>query len=193
MTFVAGFYSFNLDIVDASSNRYESVRVKIPRHPEETEAYLHARVLAYAHAYREGLEFSPGLFEPKAPTFFASDLFGNTTRWIQLGAPEKEKIQKMLRHHKEAECSVYFLNWQQVDKFCHYLRGSTSNWVAPVRCYLLDEGFLEASGELLQSSSRWSLNFIDGSVFAVINGSEFETTVETVDIWERFQQTIANA
>jgi uncharacterized protein YaeQ len=192
MTFVEGFYSFNIDIVDSGANRYESVRVKIPRHPEESASHLHARVLAFSHAYREGLEFSPGMFEPKAPTLFAIDLLGNTTRWIQVGTPDREKILKSLRHNRDAEFSVYFYTWEQVDKFCHYLRGSTTNWVAPVQCMMLDEGFLESSAELLQSSSRWALTFLDDAVFATINGAEFQTTIGTIDIWQRYQSTITN-
>ena len=192
MSFVE-FYSFNISIVHPARDQYESVRVKAARHPEESPAYLHARVFALAHAYREGLEFSEGFFDPKAPAIWAHDLFEQITAWIELGAPDREKIQRALRRNPKAEFRIYFYDQEQIDLFCHYLRGSTSNWVAPVQFYLLDRRFLEQSAELLTSSSRWEITFADETAYATINGMEFETTVSQVNIWQRYQESIENA
>ena len=57
-------YNFEIDLSDVDRGIYESLAVKVARHPSETEDYLVARVLAYCLELAEGLTFSRGLAEP---------------------------------------------------------------------------------------------------------------------------------
>ena len=148
--------------------------------------------MACAHAYAPGLEITPGMFEPKLPTLIAKDLLGDTTRWIQVGTTEREKNQRDLRHWKEAEFRVYFTTESEIERFCHHLRGSTTNWVEKVKFFSFDPEFLSVSAELLESSSKWELTFTDDALYGTFNGTELETVIEPVDIWARYQHSIQN-
>ena len=50
----ATLYTFDIDLADADRAVYESLALRVARHPSESEEYLVTRVLAYA------LEFTAG-------------------------------------------------------------------------------------------------------------------------------------
>jgi len=67
-------YNFDIDLSDSDRSVYESLSLRVARHPSESEEYLVARVLAYALEYTEGLEFSRGLCNPDDPAIAIRDL-----------------------------------------------------------------------------------------------------------------------
>jgi len=189
MTFVEGFYSFNLELTDTDRDRYARVRVKVPRHPHESFEHLFGRVLAWLHCYEPGQEFTRGLFEPKEPTIWRRDVIGALLLWVQLGCPDRQKLQRALRE-SAGEVRVYFYEPGQVEALCHMLRGSTTNWVEPVRFYHLDPELLVALAEYPVSSSSWQATFVDGQLYLVVDGREYASSVEPVDIWARYQESL---
>ena len=61
-------YNFDIDLADSDRSVYESLSLRVARHPSESEEYLVARVLAYGLEYAEGIEFSHGLCDPDDPS-----------------------------------------------------------------------------------------------------------------------------
>src|SRR5206468_2289419 len=60
-------YNLDIDLSDSDRSVYESLSLRVARHPSESEEYLITRVLAYALEYAEGIEFSHGLCDPDDP------------------------------------------------------------------------------------------------------------------------------
>jgi len=56
----ATLYTFDIDLADADRAVYESLALRVARHPSESEEYLVTRVLAYALELTEGIAFSAG-------------------------------------------------------------------------------------------------------------------------------------
>ncbi len=190
MTFVQAFYSFKLEITNSDSGGYYTLRIKIPRHPEEPLVYMYARVLAFAHSYEEGLEFTKGFFDTKEPALWKRDLIGGTTLAIEVGEIEPEKIRKMVKHRPPPRCILYFYSPDHIEKFCHGMRGSTTNWISDIKFYEIPSGFLEELTVHDRSSSEWSFTFIDNTLYLTVNGVQHETTLSTLDMWEKFQETL---
>ena len=54
----ATIYNFDIELADSDRSVYESLALRVARHPSESEDYLIARLLAYTLEFSEGIEFS---------------------------------------------------------------------------------------------------------------------------------------
>ncbi len=191
MTFVQGFYSFSVDLTHSDRNLSTRLRFKIPRHPLEPAEYMLARVVAYVDSYEEGLEFSKGLFEPKEPALWKHSAIGAPETIIEVGELDADRLSRSLRRNDAAVHRVFFYNDAQISAFCHGIRGSKTNWIAPVEFLMLEPEFLENLSGTMQSSSNWQMTIVDGQIYLLANGSNIEGKIEKLDMWARYQQSLA--
>lgn len=190
MSFAAGFYNFTIELNHTDRDIFTRFRVKTPLHPHESLEHLFARMISYAHCYRDGQSFSHGLFEPKEPTLWHRDILGETLLWVQVGVPDRKKIEVTLRSHPHAEHRIYFYDPAQIMQFCHLLRGSKTNWVKDVQFFLIPPRILEDLIPLAHSSPLWNVTIIDNQLYLTCDGSELQTSIEPVDIWQAFQESL---
>ena len=61
MSQTATIYNFDIDLADSDRHVYESLNLRVARHPSESEEYLVTRLLAYLLEYAEGIDFSRGV------------------------------------------------------------------------------------------------------------------------------------
>lgn len=95
MALGATIYNFEIDLADADRGVYESLSLRVARHPSESDDYLVARVLAYCVEYTEGIEFSRGgLSDPDEPPIAVRDLTGALRAWIDIGTPDAARLHK---------------------------------------------------------------------------------------------------
>jgi uncharacterized protein YaeQ len=85
---------FTVRLADADRNVYETLTVRMARHPSETADYLVTRMLAYCLEYTEGIVFSKGLSDPDEPAIAVRDLTGTLLTWIDIGTPEAARLHK---------------------------------------------------------------------------------------------------
>src|SRR5687767_6249639 len=60
MALGATVYTIDIDLSDSDRGVYETLALRVARHPSESDDYLVARVLAYCLEYTEGIAFSRG-------------------------------------------------------------------------------------------------------------------------------------
>src|SRR5918997_3619232 len=94
MALTATIHNFDIQLSDVDRGVYESLSLRVARHPSETEEYLLTRVLAYCLEYAEGIAFSKGLAEPDEPALSVRDLTGALRVWIDVGAPDAARLHK---------------------------------------------------------------------------------------------------
>jgi uncharacterized protein YaeQ len=190
MSFAAAFYNFTVDLSHNDREIFTRFRVKTPLHPHESLEHLFARMLAYIHCYREGQEFSRGLFEPRDPTIWQRDVLGETLLWVQVGTPDKKKLETTLRAHPQAEHRIYFYEPEQITQFCHLLRGSKTNWVKEIQFYLIPKAILEALVPLSRSSPSWNVTIVDDEAYLTCDSTELQARITAVDIWAAYQESL---
>jgi uncharacterized protein YaeQ len=190
MSFAAAFYNFTVELSHNDRDIFTRFRVKTPLHPHESLEHLFARMIAYVHCYREGQEFSRGLFEPKEPTIWQRDILGDTLLWVQVGSPDRKKLETTLRAHPQAEHRIYFYEQEQIAQFCHMLRGSKTDWVKEIQFFLIPSALLEALVPLERSSPLWNVTIVDDELYLTCDGTDLQDKVVTVDIWAAFQDSL---
>ena len=94
MALTATIYNFDIDLADADRGVYETLALRVARHPSESEDYLVARLLAYCLEFGEGIGFSSGISDPDDPAISVRDLTGLITSWIDIGSPEAARLHK---------------------------------------------------------------------------------------------------
>src|SRR5438270_1772882 len=94
MALAATIYNFDVELTDTDRHVYESLALRVARHPSESEEYLVTRLLAYLLEYCQGIEFSRGISDPQDPAIAVRDLTGAVRSWIDIGAPEAARLHK---------------------------------------------------------------------------------------------------
>lgn len=201
MSFVEEFYTFLIDLSKADSAVYEKLRFKAARHQLEDPIDFFARIIAYLHAYRPGIKLNGNPYEAHIPSMFEMDMAGDPVFWGEVGSPNIKRLRHALisaaRVGRQASFSVYFLRGYELREFASELRGSTSNWIAPVNFFLLDETFLAALAATSVSdtgsrSLKWSATFADSYLFLSTAGAELSCEFLQVNPWLEYQRAIGN-
>src|SRR5687768_8473915 len=94
MAQTATLYSFTIDLADMDRGVYETLEVRVARHPSESAEYMLVRVLAYCLEYQEGLEFTEGVSSGDEPALVVRDLTGRVTAWIEVGMPDAGRLHR---------------------------------------------------------------------------------------------------
>ena len=83
-----------IDLADADRNVYETLALRLARHPSESDEFLVARLLAYCLEHTEGIEFSRGLSDADEPPIAVRDLTGRLRAWIDVGTPSPDRLHR---------------------------------------------------------------------------------------------------
>src|SRR6186997_3599023 len=94
MALGATIHNFDIELADSDRQVYESLALRVARHPSESEEYLVTRLLAYLLEFAEGIEFSRGVSDPDDPAIAIRDRTGAITTWIDVGTPDAARLHK---------------------------------------------------------------------------------------------------
>ncbi|WP_339842965.1 YaeQ family protein [uncultured Halopseudomonas sp.] len=100
-------YKVHLNLTDTDRGIYESMRMKVARHPSETAQRMIARVLAYGIWYQERLAFGRGLSEVDEPALWHKSLDDRIEHWIEVGQPDAERLIWCSRRAEKVSLLVY--------------------------------------------------------------------------------------
>src|SRR5918995_7016033 len=94
MAQTATIYSVGIDLSDLDRGVYETLELRVARHPSETAEYMLVRILAYCLEYQEGLELTEGVSSGSEPALLVRDLTGRMTAWIEVGMPDASRLHR---------------------------------------------------------------------------------------------------
>jgi len=90
----SAIHQFTVQLSHVDRGVYETLDLRVARHPSESEEFMCARVLAYCLEHQEGLAFSKGLADPHQPALEVRDLTGTLMAWIEVGAPDAARLHR---------------------------------------------------------------------------------------------------
>jgi uncharacterized protein YaeQ len=98
MAEAATIYNFAIDLADMDRGVYETLELRVARHPSETTEYMLVRVLAYCLEYQEGISLTEGVSSGDEPALLVRDLTGRVIAWIEVGMPDAARLHRGSKH-----------------------------------------------------------------------------------------------
>ena len=164
MALTATIYNFDIELADADRNLYESLALRVARHPSESEEYLVTRVLAYVLEFTEGIEFSRGVSDPEDPAISIRDLTGRIKTWIDVGTPDAARLHKAAK--SGARVVVY--THKNTDQFLKQLSGEKIHRPDELELYAMDRGLVAALAARLERRVAFSVSITDRELYLSI-------------------------
>ena len=175
MALSATIYNFDIRLADADRNVYETIAVRVARHPSETAEYLFTRVLAYCLEYGQGLTFSNGgLSDPDAPALAIRDLTGAMQRWIEIGTPEAARLHKA----SKATPQVAVYAHRDIEAWLDRLRAGKIHRAAALDIYVMDRDLLAALAAKLERRMDLDLSISERHLYLTVAGETHAGVIE---------------
>jgi uncharacterized protein YaeQ len=161
MALGATIHVFNVRLSHVDRGVYETLELRVARHPSETAEYLVTRVLAYCLEYREGIAFSKGLSDPDEPAIVVRDLTGALKGWIEVGAPEAARL------HKAAKAAEHVAVYptRNPDPWLARLAGEHIHRADQIAIRVIDEALVAKLSARLERRMEFDLSVSDGSLY----------------------------
>lgn len=184
MALTATVYHWEVTLSDLDRGVYESLDLRLPRHPSETLRYLVTRTLAYCLCYEPGIRFSKGgLSSTDEPPVSVRSPDGVMLAWIDVGAPSADRL------HKAAKAAA------RVDLFTHVPLAQLQREAATraihkaeqIRVFRLSPTFLDALEAGLGRTTSLEIVRTDGQLYVTIGGNVTEGTLERCSLVEHLR------
>jgi uncharacterized protein YaeQ len=161
----ATVYHFQIELSDVDRGVYESLDLRVARHPSESTPYLLTRVIAYALLFEDGIAFSKGgLSDTDESPLSVKDLQGNVRVWVEIGTPSAERL------HKVSKASPRVVVFTQHDPRLLVREAQTRpiHKVEQIEVYALEPAFLDRLGALTDRNARWTVLRNDGQLYVTV-------------------------
>jgi uncharacterized protein YaeQ len=178
MALTSTVFTFELSVGDVDRSVYDTLSLRVARHPSETDEYLVARVLAYALEACEGIAFTQGLAEASEPAVEVRDLTGARRAWIEVGTPDADRL------HRASKAT------DRVAVYCHkdpapwlrLLSGARLHAPEKIHLFALDRQLVARLAGTLDRRNAWSLSRNEGELYVDAGGQSMASVLQALSI-----------
>jgi uncharacterized protein YaeQ len=171
MALTATMHRFDIQLADSDRGVYETLELRVARHPSEAAAFLLVRVLAYCLEYREGIAFSKGgISSVDEPAISIRDLTGACTAWIEVGAPSADRLHRASKAHPRV--AVY--TDRRLDLLRASFAGERIHRAAEIPVTVFPQAFLRIV--------RWDVSLNDGHLYVTTGGRSIDAELRPTPI-----------
>ena len=176
MAQTATIYTFDIDLADGDRGVYESLALRVARHPSESEEYLVTRVLAYCLEYTPGIVFSKGLCEPDEAAVVVRDLTGQILSWIEIGSPDAARLHKA----SKAASRVVVYTHKDPTQLLRNLAGERIHNADALEIYAVDRTLVAALSERLDRRVAFALSVNEREMYLSIGNVTLAGTARRI-------------
>ena len=173
MAQTATLYNLDTQIADVDRHVYESLSLRLARHPSESAEFMITRWLAYCLEFTEGIEFSDGVSSVDDPAVFARDLTGKLTSWIEVGMPSAERVH---RGSKKAD-RVAIYTHRSVTQLLSQLNGHNIFRAADIPVFSFSDDLVEQAAALVGRRASLALSVTERHVFLDVDGTQLNAEI----------------
>ena len=176
MALSATIYNFSIQLADVDRGVYESLALKLARHPSESEPHLVARLLAYCLEFTEGIAFSRGIADPDEPALSVRDLTGEVKVWIDIGSPDAARL------HKAAKAAPRVVVYTHKDpvQLRQQLAGERIHRAEALELYAIDRDVIAGLVQRLERRMKFDLSVTDRHLFISVGDITLSGTVDQI-------------
>ena len=164
MALTATIHTFDIELADSDRHVYESLALRVARHPSESPEYLVTRVLAFALELTEGIQFSRGLSEPDSPAIEVRDLTGALRAWIDVGLPDADRLHRA----GKAAARVAVYTHRDPALLVDRLAGARVHRAEALELYAIDRALVGALAARLKRRMAFSLSVTGHDLYVTI-------------------------
>jgi uncharacterized protein YaeQ len=169
----ATVYTVSIDLADMDRNVYETLELRVARHPSETAEFMLVRILAYCLEYQEGIALTDGVSSGDEPALVVRDLTGRITAWIEVGMPDAERLH---RGSKRAG-RVALYTHRDVRQLMGNLEGQRIHRSGDIPIRAFDRTLVEEIAGRLDRRISMSISVSGGELFLVMGDQSWTLPV----------------
>ena len=160
-------FRFKIKLSDVDRGVYETLELRVAKHPSESDLFLLTRVIAYALNVQDGIEFTDGIGSPDEPAICVKDLTGVIKVWIDIGNPSPRRIHKA---SKTAE-TVRIYGHRDPKIFLDEIKDDEIYHRERIELFTLPSVFLKALAETVSRDNAWELLYNEGELSITVNSA----------------------
>lgn len=176
MALSATIYVFTIRLSHVDRNTYETLELRLARHPSESPEYLITRLLAYCLEFTEGIAFSKGLSDPDEPAIVVRDLTGALRGWIEIGVPEAARLHKGAK--AAGQVAVY--PTRDVTPWLARLAGERIYRAEHIAVQVIDAALIAQLAARLERRMEFDLSVSEGTLYLSLGDETLTGAVERV-------------
>ncbi len=173
MAIGASIHTFAVQLADVDRGVYDDFTLRVARHASETDEFMVTRVLAYCLEFEEGIAFSEGISSTDEPAVLVRDLTGRLTAWIEVGAPDAERL-----HYgsKLADRTTIYTH-RDPAKVLALWSGKRIHRAEAITLHSFDPGFMVGAVSALERRNSMTLSVTEGRIYLDLNGASLTTAI----------------
>jgi uncharacterized protein YaeQ len=175
MALTATIYRVSVELAHIDRGVYQTLDLRLARHPSETLDYMATRLLAYCLEYTEGIALTEGVSSGDEPAIVVRDLTGRLTAWIEIGLPSAERLH---RGHKLAGRAAVYTH-RGITQVLGELNGHGIHRAGDIPVVELDRTFVSTLAESLDRRSTLALSITEGQLYVDVGDRHFESHLVT--------------
>jgi len=173
MALGATIHTFEVQLADVDRGVYEELTLRVARHPSETDAFMMTRVLAYCLEFEEGIAFSEGISSTDEPAVLVRDATGRLTAWIEVGAPDAERLHYGSRL---ADRTVVYTHRDPAKVMAPWA-GKRIHQAEAITLHSFDPGFIDDAVAALARRNTVTLSITERELYLDLNGTTLSSSI----------------
>lgn len=173
MAQTATLHHFTVQLADMDRGVYADFELRVARQPSETSEFMLVRLLAYCLEYQNGIELTEGVAAVDEPAVLVRDLTGRITAWIEVGAPDAERLH---RGSKLAGRAAVYTH-RDPQQLLVQLAGRKIHRSAEIPVRDFGRAFLAEAATQLQRRSKLALSVTERQLYLDIDGRSLPTLI----------------
>jgi uncharacterized protein YaeQ len=175
MALTATLYQLTVELSHVDRGVYETLDLRVARHPSESGEYMLTRVLAYCLEYQEGIAFTEGVSSGDEPAVVVRDLTGRLTAWIEVGLPAADRLH---RGHKLAGRAAVYTH-RDVRQWLAQIQGERIHRADAIVVVGFDPATIEAAAACLERRAALTLSVMDAQLYLGIGDAQWTLPLTT--------------
>lgn len=181
MAMTATIHHFEVVLSDVDRGLYETLDLRVARHPSESARYMLTRTLGYCLSYTEGIAFSKGgISSADEPPIAVRDPTGALLEWIEVGSPSADRL------HKAAKAARKVTLYTHLDPA--QLRREASSRaihrIGEIDVRRFSPTFLDTLEKVVDRTTTLEIVHTGGRLYVTVDGTVIEAEVERVRLDE---------
>jgi len=179
MAIGATMHTFDIQLADVDRGVYDELNLRVARHASETDDFMVTRLLAYCLEYEEGIAFSTaGIASTDEPAVLIRDLTGLMTAWIDVGAPDAERLHYA---NRLAGRTVVYTH-RDPEKLLASWEGKTIYRADEIALRSFDNGFVSQISQNIERRNSVTISVSERHIYIDVNGESLSSVLHEYSI-----------